>query len=219
MIEAAVLIEDRSNRKAKYYYHAPVGSVIETITDLRRRRKWTETMCDLVSPAKREKNRSLPGWQAMCDAWSPSLRADWMDLERTKDRTREDDDLFWLTRIFPLGHLGDLPYVPESDKRIYEAWPWSEHEMKRLFLTVSNDTLDEEAVTWPVVVQSGVVPDMIRRRRKVLSYHTDIPEISAETRDKIDNPTILVRPRYDKPMAKARYADTAIPLIPAERVR
>jgi len=201
MAELALRTTEFLNRKPRYTAWRPVGSVVVALSDRIIRRKWIEIAADLVSPAKRDRFRHIPGWDALTKAWTPEVREAWLALRRG-ELGAADDAWFWANHIVPTGIEKDLPLAPESAVRVCDTWLWSDHERRTFFIVANTDATDDEieAMSWH--------EERERDGRKVVSpaaridYLTDIG-LSADTLDKIADPDQVVHPRFDKPVAKA----------------
>jgi len=156
MAEIALRTTERKIQKAKYFGWRPVGSTIVCCSDSLIRRKWLEICCDLVSPKKRYQYKAIPGWQKLCDAWTPALREEWFHYDRaTKDHPigrllmdKSYPQVVWHNMIEPIGVLEDLPLAPDANVRVHDTWLWSAHERKSFFIVVNKDASSAEVESW-----------------------------------------------------------------------
>ena len=238
--EIALRTSERRLQKAHYLALRPKGAAIVPISNSMRLRKWLEICCDLVSPTKRSAYATLPGWKRLCDAWTPELRAAWLDYGRPTaafplGRLMQDKafpQAVWDALIKPVGVEADLPYAPEADVRVSETWLWSSEERKRYFIVVNEDSADavvegwggdeeRDAVTWALLpaLKEGAVRDpkinVARVSRKVVPYETDIG-LAADTIAKISEPDTIVHPRFDKPVAVTKFVPPTLTAVSME---
>ncbi len=84
MAELALIENDFLNEKGKYTTFCERGSVVVALSDRVIRAKWLEIFCDLCSPIKRNTSNydTIPGWDKLCEAWTPELWAKWWHLQR-----------------------------------------------------------------------------------------------------------------------------------------
>jgi hypothetical protein len=227
--EIALRTTERRVQKAKYLAWRPVGSAMVCCSDHKIRMKWLEICCDLVSPTKRDRYRGIPGWQRLCDAWTPDLRDAWLDADMPTEgyplgRLLSDHtyvDGLWDGLIKPIGVESDLPFAPESDMPIHRTWLWSDVERKMYFIVANYDTPsstiegwnghDEcDATTGAVlpILKEGEVRDpkikIVMKPRRMVKYQTDIGLDSAKLA-KIADPAVVVYPRFDAPVAAAKF--------------
>ena len=220
MSEIALRTVERRVQKVKYLCWRPIGSAIVCCSDHAIRRKWLEICCDLVSPAKRDNYRNIPGWQRLCDAWTPQLREAWLAADRpTRDwplsRLLQDHTYsatVWDSLIAPIGVAKDLPLAPESDVPVHRTWLWSEGERKRYFIVVNTDTASPTVENWNghdmrdratgavlPPLADGEVRDpkiaLVITPRKMVKYQTDLALVSAKL-TKIADPSVTVQPDF-----------------------
>jgi len=211
MAELALRTQEFINHKQKYTAWRPVGSIIISINQHRMRRKWLEIVCDLVSPKKRNQYKSIPGWQYLCDHWTPQLREEWFQLQKPNKeyphgallQNAITSQTMWEQRV-------DLQLISLIGKEEYgikdktDTWLWGDDERKIYFITVNEDEEDNSSVQgWAGfnnITQDGklhIVP------RTQIKYQTDIPELSEETLLDIADRDKILHPRFDKPISKA----------------
>lgn len=228
MSEIALRTTERKLQKDKYLGWRPVGSTIVCCSDSLIRRKWLEICCDLVSPTKRDKFQNIPGWQRLCDAWTPQLREAWLEYDRPTEQykigrllmDKSYPQVVWKDMIEPIGFLKDLPFAPESDVRVHDTWLWSSEERKRYFIVVNEDANDETVESWQSSEERDadtglVLPDLDENEvrdskiniavvwKKQIKYKTDIG-LSSGTLDDIANITKELNPRFDMPVASIK---------------
>lgn len=155
MAEIALRTSERKLERA----WRPVGSTDVCISDSCRRRKWLEIFCEFARPKKRNtdpKFKSIPGWNRICEAWTPELWQAWFEADRSTEEHKVGRLLMdkaypqevWGNLIEPIGVLVDFPLAPESDKKAHDTWLWNEAERKRFFIIVNDDADDEEVESW-----------------------------------------------------------------------
>ncbi|MDK1032664.1 MAG: hypothetical protein QGD94_11700, partial [Planctomycetia bacterium] len=204
-------------QKEKYLAVRPKGAAIVCLSGSAIRRKWLEIICDLVSPTKRESYRGLPDWSRLCDAWTPELREAWLEADRPTaeyplGRLLQDKaypQVMWDTFVTPIGIERDLSFAPESDVKVCDTWLWSAEERRNYFIVVNADASDETVEGWPGSdeVQDG--DKAVRMWRTIVDYETDIG-LTADTLVKIADPQIILHPRFDKPVAKAKFVTPSV---------
>lgn len=224
MSEIALRTTERKIQKAKYLDWRPVGSTIVCCSDSLIRRKWLEICCDLVSPTKRDKFKNIPGWQRLCDAWTPELRDAWLEYDRPTEQHKIGRLLMdksypqqvWKEMIEPIGVLKDLPFAPDADVKVHDTWLWSSEERKRYFIVVNTDANDETVESWQGSedrdADTGLVlPELAEGEKrdpainlavvwkKQIRYKTDIG-LSGGTLTDIANVTKELNPRFDLPV-------------------
>ena len=234
MSEIALRTSERLATKGNVWHWRPVGSTIICCTDSLIRRKWLEICCYLVSPKKRDTYRALPGWDKLCEAWTPELREAWLEFDRPTETNRLspllEDEAFlnsvWQTMIEPIGVLDDLHFAPESDRKVYDTWLWSEFERKNYFIIVNEDTDSETVQGWQGVeerdadsgdVLSPLLPGTVRDPainvalvwNKQIDYKTDIG-LSGSTLTDIADPSKTLNPRHDKPVSQIKVQQPSI---------
>ncbi len=156
MAEIALRTTERLLQKVACFHWRPRGATIVCCSDSQIRGKWLGILCDLVSPKKRKDYGGLPGFQRLCDAWTPQLREAWLAYDRpTKAhplgrllQDRSYPQVVWAELIEPIGVLPDLPLAPGSDVPIYNTWLWSDRERKDYFLVVNSDADSETVEGW-----------------------------------------------------------------------
>ena len=199
---AEIVLRTRTliNAKQKYTAVKPRGGVAAAVTDQKIQNKWIETICDLMSPAKRDNYSTLPYYDLMTAAWTEKLRQDWIDWQRSKIPVITN--VFWDTVIKPLGLVSQFGNAPESTKPLYETWLWSEHERKQFFIIHSPD---EAAIKAATAHEDITYKDDLYKCQKIFDYEKDIT-FSKETVAKINDPTQVVNPRFDKPVSLDKFA-------------
>ena len=241
MAEIALRTVERKVQKAKYLAWRPVGSAMVCCSDHTIRRKWLEICCDLVSPKKRDRYTGIPGWRRLCDAWTPELREAWLEADRPSEtwklsRLLQDHTFSaatWDSLIVPIGVAKDLPLAPESDVPIHRTWLWSEMERKRYYIVANADTPSPTVDNWngheerdgktgEVLPQlgDGEIRDpeiaVVIMPRRMVAYKTDLG-LGGVDLGKIADPTLTVNPRFDLPVAAAKFKQ---PLVaPVEMVK
>lgn len=228
MSEIALRTTERKLQKAKYLGWRPVGSTIVCCSDSLIRRKWLEICCDLVSPKKRDNFRNIPGWQRLCDAWTPELREEWFHYDRPTEQhpigrllmDKSYPQVVWKDMIEPIGVLKDLPFAPDSDVKVHDTWLWSEQERKRYFIVVNQDASNDEVESWQGVEERDedtgeVLPDLAEDEvrdpavsfavvwKKQIKYKTEIG-LSGGTLMDIANLGTAMNPRFDKPILQIK---------------
>ena len=235
MAEIALRTSERLARIGNIWHWRPVGSTIICCTDLHIRRKWLEICCDLVAPYKRNKYKSLPGWDRLCEAWTPKLREAWLEFDRPTEKNKLspllEDEAFlnsvWQTMIEPTGVLADLPFAPDSDRKVCDTWLWSEFERKNYFIVHNANANHETIQSWQGVdernAETGIlltVGDLAAIKlakdlgavssiklayiwKKQINYKIDLG-LSGGTLDDIANPDKTLHPRFDKPVVASK---------------
>ena len=234
MAEIALRTYERLVQKAKYLAWRPIGSAMVCQSDHTIRRKWLEICCDLVSPTKRDNYRNIPGWQRLCEAWTPQLREAWLEADRpTEDwplsqllQDHTFSDRVWDNLIVPIGVERDLPLAPESDVPVHRTWLWSEGERKRYFIVVNTDADSPTVDNWnghdqcdgatglvlPQLAEGQVRDPQIKvviSPRKVVAYNTDLA-LSGAKLAKIADPTVVVHPDFTAAVAAVKFK---VPLV------
>jgi len=156
MSEIALRTTERKLQKVEYLGWRPVGSTIVCCSDSLIRRKWLEICCDLVSPKKRDNFKGIPGWQRLCDAWTPELRDAWLHYDAPTKKhpigrllmDKTYPQVVWKELIEPIGILADLPFAPDANVKVYDTWLWSSEERKRYFIVVNNDADNDMVESW-----------------------------------------------------------------------
>lgn len=219
MSEIALRTTERRLEKAKYLAWRPVGSAIVCCSDHTIRRKWLEICCDLVSPAKRDQYRNIPGWKRLCDAWTPDLREAWL----AEDRPVKDYPLgrllvdhaysatVWDKLIYPIGVDKDLPLAPESDVPVHRTWLWSSEERKRYFVVVNADAPGPMVDGWNGCDERIDGDRLVVSPRRMVAYKTEL-SLPAAMLTKIANPDVIVHPRHDTPVVAAKFKQPALSL-------
>lgn len=184
----------------------PLGSVISAHKDITIRMKWLEIVCDLVSPQKRNNYKGIPGYQYLCDHWTPELRKQWIDAGRPTEeephgfiRLSKQCQKIWDEKVDP-SLISTLGKDPTLIKNITDTWLWSEHERKTSFIITNTDIED---YAWDVFGQGKTYVKeghVIVAPGAIINYATDIG-LSQTTLDKIADPNIIVHPRFDLPVA------------------
>ncbi len=234
MSEIALRTTEKIVKRDNHTSWRPQGSTIVCCSTGRIRRKWLEICCDLVSPKKRDKFKNIPGWTWLVDAWTRELHQTWLEF----DRPSKDYPLGWLLMdpaapqsiwqalIEPIGVLGDLPYAPESDRKVHDTWLWSEHERKSFFIVV-NDTEDDKTIeSWQSIEERDgdtgeVLPELAEGEerdpiikivtvwKKQVKYWEDL-QLSSDSLAKIADPDVIVHPKHDKPVPLVKFVQPDI---------
>ena len=237
MSEVALRTTERKLQTAKALFWRPAGSTIVCCSDHAIRRKWLEISCDLVAPYKRERYTSLPGYDKLVEAWTPQLREAWLEFDRPTEKYKLgqllQDDAFpqsvWQMMIEPIGVLADMPFAPESDRRVYDTWLWNEQERKTYFIVHNNDAGRTTVEGWQGVeerdadtgaVLNPLLPGTERDPKinvaivwaKQIKYKTDL-ELSIGTLDDIATPDKPLHPRFDKPVAMVKAIRPEIEVV------
>lgn len=210
MAEIALRTSERLVQKAKYLAWRPVGSAIACCSDHTIRRKWLEICCDLVSPQKRENYRGIPGWQRLCDAWTPQLRAAWLAADRpTRDwplsqllQDHTHSQRVWDSLIVPIGVDRDLPLAPESDVPVHQTWLWSDIERKRYYIVVNTDADSPTVDNWNGHEQSDGDTGLVLPR--LAEGETRDPRIKV-----VISPRMMVDYKHDLGLSAAKLAKIA----------
>lgn len=218
MAEIALRTTERRCQKAKSLAWRPIGSTIICQSDAAIRRKWLEIACDLISPAKRKHYTMVPGYDELCDAWSPALYEAWLEAGRPTTeyplgRLLQDTtyaQTVWDAVVKPLGVQKRVPLASESDKSVCDAWPWSLYERCNYFIVVNTDASDAEVESWQGDEERhDDKGNLVIIWRTVVEYETDIG-LTASTLTKIASADTVVNPRFDKPVAKAKFIQLAL---------
>ena len=203
MAEIVLRTRELINAKEKHTVIKPRGGVVSVVSNHKIRNKWIEIICDLMSPMKRENYTGLPHYDIMAAAWSRELWSKW--LERDWISTE-----FWNENIVPLGILSQFDNAPESAKPLYETWLWSPTERKQFFIVYNDDATDEDLAAMNMQVEKQDVKERLYLApAKSYDYTKDVA-ISKDTLAKIDDPTQIVNPRFDKPVIAAKYTEPSI---------
>jgi len=211
---AEILLRTREliNAKEKHTVVKPRGGVVTAISDRKIRNKWIEIICDLMSPMKRDKYTGLPHWDIMAAAWTAGLRQLWIDWGRSAKPVTTDK--FWIDSIVPLGLVSQFDNAPESTKPLYETWLWSPTERKHFFIAYNDDATDEDLRAMNTLVEKQDTKERLYLvPGKQYDYEKDIT-ISNDTLVKINDPTQIVNPRFDKPVVLAKYTEPIITGLP-----
>jgi len=220
MAEIALRTTERRLVRDGCLHWRPVGSTIVCCDDHMIRRKWLEICCDLVAPYKRKDYTTLPGFDKLVEAWTPELREAWLEFDRPTEQYKLGqllmDDAFpqsvWQTMIEPIGVLKDLPFAPESDKKVHDTWLWSEGERKNYYLVYNDDANRQEVQSWQGTEERETSDPKIKLAHvwaKQVEYKLDIG-LSLGTLADIADPEKVKNPRHDKPVGKDKIKQPLI---------
>lgn len=238
MAEIALRTSEFLNRDSLRFHWRPRGSVVVPVSDARIRRKWIEILCDYPSKAKRATYAGrIPGFDKVCAAWDTRLLGEWIEFYRSHRAPFSEgaDAEFWTQFIEPLGVLPDLPLDPTGLRPVWQTWLWSDEERRRFFIVTATASTNsvESMYGFITLAEDGTEPKptfdakgvqngwdkagVVTTPKRRLDYEKDIAGLKPETILEINDPSVVVHPRFDKPVDVAKVQPIPLAEVAAKR--
>lgn len=221
MHELALYINDRKADKEKYSIEFKSGTVVDIVTDFKKLDLWLQIICEFPRPEKRVKvgqgfrtNRgwSPHVWDTIVEGWTPFILKTYQDYDRLpmgngleKINKRAVANQIWNEYI--ANHGGFLDAIGNDVTgrvNLTESWPWSPVERQNMFIITNNDgsengetDIKKKAVR---IKENDALGKPIYKMNEILMWKTDIG-LSPGTIADIENPSVQVHPRFDKPVS------------------